>query len=93
MSEQTRVLGPMGDEVVFENDRVRIWELTLPPGVTGDLNVAAIGSVKRIREAGLRQGGEPEPRSALLAKSRQGISIGGCQGFPLAPVVGLGTAR
>ena len=36
MSNQTPVpldgrLGPMGDEVVFENDRVRIWELTLPP--------------------------------------------------------------
>ena len=32
-----RVLGPMGDRVVFENDRVRIWELVLPPG--GDSNI------------------------------------------------------
>jgi beta-alanine degradation protein BauB len=29
---EARVLGPMGDRVVFENDRVRIWELTIPPG-------------------------------------------------------------
>ena len=48
---------------------------------------------KREEWRGSGKGGEPEPRSALLAKSRQGISIGGCQGFPLAPVVGLGTAR
>jgi hypothetical protein len=32
MSGEERALGPMGDRVVFENDRVRIWELTLPPG-------------------------------------------------------------
>jgi hypothetical protein len=49
------------------------------------------GSKEEWRGSG--KGGEPEPRSALLAKSRQGISIGGCQGFPLAPVVGLGTAQ
>src|SRR4029079_16208504 len=34
----TRVLGPMGDEVVFENDRVRIWELTLPPGADSNIH-------------------------------------------------------
>ncbi|HXY94180.1 MAG TPA: cupin [Acidimicrobiia bacterium] len=27
-----RVLGPIGTEVVFENDRVRIWEMRLEPG-------------------------------------------------------------
>ena len=37
VSGTERVLGPMGDRVVFENDRVRIWELLLPPG--GDSNV------------------------------------------------------
>src|SRR3954463_5012505 len=31
-------LGPMGDEVVFENDRVRIWELTLPPGADSNVH-------------------------------------------------------
>jgi mannose-6-phosphate isomerase-like protein (cupin superfamily) len=40
MSEASanRVLGPMGDEVVFENDRVRIWELTLAPGADSNLH-------------------------------------------------------
>jgi hypothetical protein len=37
MGDDTRVLGPMGDKVIFENDRVRIWELVIPPG--GDSNV------------------------------------------------------
>ncbi len=43
MSDQTPVpldgrLGPMGDTVVFENDRVRIWELNLPPGVDSNVH-------------------------------------------------------
>jgi beta-alanine degradation protein BauB len=25
-------LGKIGDKVVFENDRVRVWSLTVPPG-------------------------------------------------------------
>lgn len=25
-------LGPVGQEVVFENDQVRVWEITLAPG-------------------------------------------------------------
>jgi mannose-6-phosphate isomerase-like protein (cupin superfamily) len=37
MSRDARVLGPMGDRIVFENDRVRIWELLIPPG--GDSNI------------------------------------------------------
>ncbi len=37
MSDDARVLGPMGDRIVVENDRVRIWELTIPPG--GDSNI------------------------------------------------------
>ena len=45
------------------------------------------------KESGAPARGETGAPHALLAKSRQGISIGGCQGFPLAPVVGLGTAR
>ncbi len=30
MSE--RVLGPVATRVIFENDRVRVWEMDLPPG-------------------------------------------------------------
>lgn len=26
------VLGPIGDEVVFENEHIRVWKLTLKPG-------------------------------------------------------------
>ena len=37
MSE-ARVLGPMGDKIVFENDRVRIWELTLAPGTDSNVH-------------------------------------------------------
>ena len=37
MSRDARVLGPMGDRIVFENERVRIWELMIPPG--GDSNI------------------------------------------------------
>ena len=37
MSSTPRTLGPMGDRIVFEHDRVRIWELVIPPG--GDSNV------------------------------------------------------
>jgi hypothetical protein len=38
MSSEARVLGPMGDQVVFENDRVRIWELTLAPGTDSNVH-------------------------------------------------------
>jgi oxalate decarboxylase/phosphoglucose isomerase-like protein (cupin superfamily) len=38
MSADARVLGPMGDRVVFENDRVRIWELELPPGADSNIH-------------------------------------------------------
>ncbi len=26
------VLGPIGDRVIFENDQIRVWSLTLEPG-------------------------------------------------------------
>ena len=29
---EERVLGPVGSKVLFENDRVRIWEMKLAPG-------------------------------------------------------------
>ena len=36
--EKNRKLGPMGDRVVFENDRVRIWELVIPPGEDSNIH-------------------------------------------------------
>ena len=38
MSGEARVLGPMGDRIVFENDRVRIWELAIPPGADSNIH-------------------------------------------------------
>ena len=43
MTEETPVplderLGPMGDTIVFENERVRIWELNLPPGADSNVH-------------------------------------------------------
>jgi len=38
MAGAERVLGPMGDRVVFENERVRIWELTIPPGADSNVH-------------------------------------------------------
>jgi hypothetical protein len=35
---EERVLGPMGDRVVFENERARIWELTIPPGQDSNIH-------------------------------------------------------
>lgn len=35
MPEGTK-LGPIGDEVVFENEHVRVWKLVLEPGETQD---------------------------------------------------------
>jgi len=33
-----RELGPMGDRIIFENDRVRIWEFDLPPGADSNIH-------------------------------------------------------
>ena len=30
--------GPIGSKVLFENDRVRVWEVRLEPGERGDLH-------------------------------------------------------
>ncbi|TCB97450.1 cupin [Micromonospora zingiberis] len=31
-TDQDLVLGPVGQEIVFENDRVRVWHIRLEPG-------------------------------------------------------------
>lgn len=35
---QERILGTIGSSVLFENDRVRIWELRLAPGAQSDVH-------------------------------------------------------
>jgi hypothetical protein len=56
----------MGDTVVFENDRVRIWELTLDPGTDSNVHEHAHDYVLVIlggdRIAAVQ---EPDSRSAL----------------------------
>ena len=36
MSTSRRVLGGVGTRVLFENDRVRVWEMDLAPGARSD---------------------------------------------------------
>lgn len=38
MGEPARQLGPIGTALLFENDRVRIWEVRLAPGERGDVH-------------------------------------------------------
>ena len=38
MSAPQRKLGPIADRVVFENERVRIWELRMEPGHQGPVH-------------------------------------------------------
>ena len=55
-------LGPMGDEIVFENDRVRIWELTLPPGADSNVHQHELDYILVILE-GDKIAAIPEPDS------------------------------
>ena len=38
MTTSRRALGPIADRVLFENDRVRIWELRMQPGEQGPVH-------------------------------------------------------
>jgi beta-alanine degradation protein BauB len=38
MSAPQRKLGPIADRIVFENERVRIWELRMEPGHQGPVH-------------------------------------------------------
>ena len=38
MAKAEREFGAIADKVVFENERVRIWELRLPPGEKGPVH-------------------------------------------------------
>jgi len=38
MAEPERVLGDIGSKLLFENDRVRVWELRLEPGAHSDIH-------------------------------------------------------
>ncbi|MCU1380378.1 MAG: hypothetical protein JWN29_3361 [Acidimicrobiales bacterium] len=60
MSTDERVLGPVGSEIVFENDRVRIWQLRLAPGERSAIHRHELDNIL-IQIAGDRIAAEPEP--------------------------------
>ena len=60
MATEVRVLGPMGDKVIFENDRVRIWELVIPPGGDSNCHVHDLDYVL-VQLGGDRVAAVPEP--------------------------------
>jgi hypothetical protein len=58
-----RVLGDVGSRLLFENDRVRVWELCLEPGEESDLHEHTLDYVL-IQVAGDRIAGVFEADSA-----------------------------
>jgi len=59
MTEE-RVLGPVATEVVFENDRVRIWEMRLAPGERSAIHRHDLDYMLVLLE-GDRIAADPEP--------------------------------
>jgi hypothetical protein len=57
---EDRVLGPIGTEVVFENDRVRVWEMRLAPGEASAVHRHDLDYLLVLLE-GDRIAAEPEP--------------------------------
>jgi hypothetical protein len=55
-----RVLGGVGSKVLFENDRVRVWELRLEPGERSDVHRHELDHLL-IEIGGDRVAVEPEP--------------------------------
>jgi hypothetical protein len=63
MDEPGRRLGKVASRVLFENDRVRIWELDLAPGARSDTHRHDLDYVL-VQIAGDRIAAQPEPDSA-----------------------------
>ena len=61
MSDE-RVLGTIGTKLLFENDRVRLWQVALPPGEQGDIHRHELDHIL-IQVAGDRIAVDPEPDS------------------------------
>src|SRR5262245_20748535 len=60
MSAPQRKLGPIADRVVFENERVRIWELRMEPGHQGPVHQHALDHIL-VQIDGDRMAVLPEP--------------------------------
>jgi hypothetical protein len=62
MSAPQRKLGPIADRVVFENERVRIWELRMEPGHQGPVHSHDLDHIL-VQIDGDRMAVLPEPDS------------------------------
>jgi mannose-6-phosphate isomerase-like protein (cupin superfamily) len=69
MGESARVLGNIATRMLFENDRVRIWEMDLEPGGRSDVHRHDLDYVLVILE-GDRIGADPEPDTAGSFRER-----------------------
>ncbi len=67
MSDATRQLGGVGTRVVFENDRVRVWEMDLAPGEESDVHEHTLDYLL-VQIEGDRIAGVPEPDTTGLYK-------------------------
>src|SRR5262245_34525362 len=63
MAKPERVLGNIGSKLVFENERVRVWELDLEPGAKSDVHRQDLDYLLGQIE-GDRIAAAPEPDSA-----------------------------
>jgi len=62
MSAPQRKLGPIADRIVFENERVRIWELRMEPGHQGPIHRHELDHIL-VQIDGDRMAVLPEPDS------------------------------
>jgi predicted metal-dependent enzyme (double-stranded beta helix superfamily) len=63
MESQERVLGKVGTSLLFENDRVRVWEMDLQPGAKSDVHRHDLDYLI-VQLEGDRIAAVPEPDSA-----------------------------
>lgn len=63
-----RVLGNVGTKLLFENDRVRVWELELAPGASSDVHRHDLDYLL-VQIEGDRIAATPEPDSGGRYKS------------------------
>jgi hypothetical protein len=59
-SKTDRVMGDIADKILFENDRVRIWEMRMQPGTDGPIHKHDLDHVL-IQICGDRMAVVPEP--------------------------------
>ncbi len=63
MTDRGRLFGDIADIVLFENARVRIWEMKLPPGQEGPVHRHELDHIL-VQISGDRRAVVPEPDTA-----------------------------